>query len=98
MAAYITARQLGLMQSFDRYAVAIDAELYVSDKQLGRQGEKAHFDFHHVPKGYAWIFPKADHLSIGVFTTFSKAPGMPRISSCSVPMASKDTPTKKCRP
>jgi len=71
-----TARQLGLMQSFDRFAVAIDAELYVSDKQFERQGPRAHFDFHHVPKGYAWIFPKADHLSIGVFTTFSKAPGL----------------------
>jgi len=66
------ARQLGLMRSFDRYGVAIGAELRVSDQQLARQGAGVTFDFHHVPKGYAWIFPKADHLSVGVFSTLTK--------------------------
>lgn len=67
------ARQLGLMENFDRYGTAIAAELMVSDQQLKRQGPSAHFDFQLLKKGYAWIFPKSDHLSIGVFTTLSKA-------------------------
>jgi geranylgeranyl reductase family protein len=70
------ARQLGLMESFDRYGVAISAELMVSDQQLARQGPRVHFDFDCVAKGYAWIFPKSDHLSTGVFTTFHKPKGL----------------------
>jgi flavin-dependent dehydrogenase len=29
-------------------------------------------DFNVIPKGYGWIFPKKEHLSIGVFTTLPK--------------------------
>jgi geranylgeranyl reductase family protein len=71
-----TAKMLGLMESFDRYGVAISAELKVSDKQLEQQGPRVHFDFHCAPKGYGWVFPKTDHLSVGVFTTFHKAKGL----------------------
>lgn len=70
------ARMLGLMRSFDRYGVALAAELRVSDHQLESHGPTAHFDFMHVPKGYAWIFPKSDHLSIGVYSALPKVKGM----------------------
>lgn len=70
------AAQLGLMQSFDRYGIALAAELRVSDEQLAAQAERVSFNFHVVPKGYAWIFPKADHLSVGLFTTLPKLKGL----------------------
>jgi geranylgeranyl reductase family protein len=70
------AGQLGLMRSFDRYGVAIAAELRVSDEQLARQGPCVHFDFLQVPKGYAWIFPKADHLTVGMFSALPRVKGM----------------------
>jgi flavin-dependent dehydrogenase len=66
------------MRSFDRYGVAIGAELRVSEEQLARQGAGVSFNFHCVPKGYAWIFPKADHLSVGLFTTLPKLKGLRR--------------------
>ncbi len=67
------ARLLGLMEKFDRYGVAIAAELRVPDEHLARQGPCVHFDFQRVKKGYAWIFPKSENLSVGVFTTLGKA-------------------------
>jgi geranylgeranyl reductase family protein len=53
-----------------RLAPALEGEVYCEDalNQVPR------FDFGSVPGGYAWIFPKADHLSIGVMTT--KAEGI----------------------
>ena len=31
-----------------------------------------HLDFNVIPYGYGWIFPKKEHLSVGVFTTLSQ--------------------------
>lgn len=44
---------------------ALECEIYVSDKDLERFSE-VRFDFGFIPAGYAWIFPKKDHLSIGL--------------------------------
>ncbi|MEW6079074.1 MAG: NAD(P)/FAD-dependent oxidoreductase [Thermodesulfobacteriota bacterium] len=71
-----TARCLGLMQSFDRYAPALTAEVEVSPGQLEPVNDLARFDFHVVKKGYAWIFPKSDHLSVGVFSTSLRPRGL----------------------
>lgn len=38
----------------------------------------ARFDFGVVPAGYAWVFPKRDHLSIGVLTTRRGAANLPQ--------------------
>lgn len=52
-----------------RCGVALEAELYLSDAaQLDAYRERADFDFNVLPQGYGWVFPKADHLSVGVFT------------------------------
>jgi len=71
-----TARCLGLMRGFDRYAPALTAEIEALPGRQGRPADCACFDFHVVKKGYAWIFPKADHFSVGVFSTCLRQKGM----------------------
>ncbi len=48
---------------------ALECEVGVSKRVLERLQGKARFDFNLVPFGYAWIFPKRNHLSVGVLTT-----------------------------
>ncbi len=45
---------------------ACEWEVYVDQKVLKTYYGKARFDFEVVPSGYAWVFPKNDHLSIGI--------------------------------
>ncbi len=47
-------------------AVLIEAEVSVDDRVLGDLADEVLMEFGTVPFGYGWIFPKADHLSIGV--------------------------------
>ncbi len=55
---------------------ALEAEVHVAAPILASFGQRARFDFELVPDGYAWVFPKADHLSIGVLAA---APGEARL-------------------
>ena len=68
----MVARHAGLRKGRE-IGIAIEREVSVTEEQLAVQGDRATFDFGAVPYGYAWIFPKSGHLSIGVFTTMSKA-------------------------
>jgi geranylgeranyl reductase family protein len=52
-----------------KLAPAIESELFVSDSDLERYSRIARFDFDIPPHGYGWVFPKRDHLSVGVLTT-----------------------------
>jgi len=47
---------------------AIEAELYLPDQQFAALSGKARFDFDIPRRGYAWVFPKRDHLSLGVLS------------------------------
>lgn len=47
---------------------ALECEVSVSDDVLKRFCCAARFDFGIVPYGYAWVFPKKEHLSIGVLS------------------------------
>lgn len=60
------ARSAGLLPN-RRTGVAIEAELDVPETALDAQGDYATFDFGVLPGGYAWIFPKNEHLSAGIF-------------------------------
>lgn len=66
------ARRLGL-RKHRKLGVAIEGELH-PDKEVdvSRYGRSLHLDFHVIPKGYGWIFPKKAHLSVGVFTTLPR--------------------------
>jgi len=58
------ARQLGLAQTH-RKALALEVELEVSKALLNEHQGSALLDYGWRPDGYAWIFPKRHHLSIG---------------------------------
>ena len=47
-------------------AAAIEAEVPVPAEVLHRFAEGPAFIFGHLRLGYLWIFPKADHLSVGI--------------------------------
>ena len=62
------ARVIGLRES--RHLIpALECEVTVEPSQWERFSDAARFDFGLVPQGYAWVFPKREHLSIGVLTT-----------------------------
>lgn len=47
---------------------ALEGEVRVDPASFDRLGSIARFDVHAVPGGYGWVFPKRDHLSIGVLS------------------------------
>lgn len=65
------ARKMGLA---DRRVLipALEYEVTVARDRLDRFRGLARFDFGILPHGYAWAFPKKDHLSIGVLSTVQR--------------------------
>ncbi len=61
----MVARAAGL-HSQRRLAAALEAEMELPDASIEAWRGVWHFDFGALPWGYAWIFPKAEHLSVGV--------------------------------
>ncbi|MDO8727886.1 MAG: geranylgeranyl reductase family protein [Candidatus Methanoperedens sp.] len=59
------ARSIGLKPK-KRTAVLIEGEVKVKEKRFKKVEDEIQFDFGSVPYGYGWIFPKADHFSLGV--------------------------------
>ncbi len=45
---------------------AVESELFVNETTFNRLRDIARFDFGFVPHGYGWVFPKRNHLSVGV--------------------------------
>lgn len=60
------ARAIGLSPC-QEVGLALEAEVTVPPSALTAQGDYATFDFGALPHGYGWIFPKREHLSVGVF-------------------------------
>ncbi|HVH67322.1 MAG TPA: geranylgeranyl reductase family protein [Gemmatimonadales bacterium] len=48
---------------------ALEYEVRVDDRALARFASIPRFDVGTIPSGYAWVFPKSSHLSVGVLTT-----------------------------
>lgn len=63
----IVAQKLGLMADLE-YGVGFEKELKVSRQKLKAQKGIIHLDYGVVSNGYGWVFPKSDHLSVGVGT------------------------------
>jgi flavin-dependent dehydrogenase len=61
----VVAHALGLRRG-KALAAAIEAEVPASPETLHRFGQALLFIFGDIRQGYAWIFPKADHLSVGI--------------------------------
>jgi len=54
----------------DRRSIpALEYEITVDDATFERLSGEPRFDVGTVPHGYAWVFPKAAHLSVGVLST-----------------------------
>lgn len=61
------ARKLGWNES--RHIIpALEYEVEVDENVYERYSRTARFDFDLVSDGYAWVFPKREHLSIGVLS------------------------------
>jgi len=56
-----------------RYAPAVEAWIYVPPGVIDAYQDRVVFDFGGMPRGYGWIFPKKDHLNVGVFSVFPPA-------------------------
>lgn len=52
-----------------RVIPAVECEVTPDAAVLEKLSRSARFDLGFVPFGYAWVFPKREHLSIGVLTT-----------------------------
>ncbi len=50
-------------------APALEYEVYLSEEDFVRFGKIPRFDFNSIKAGYAWVFPKRDHLSVGILST-----------------------------
>lgn len=61
----VVARALGLRQR-KVLGTAIEAEVQVDGQTLAEYAQTALFEFGAVPGGYLWIFPKKEHLSVGI--------------------------------
>jgi geranylgeranyl reductase family protein len=56
---------------------ALEAEVTLAPEVMAPLMRTARFDFGVVSAGYAWVFPKRNHLSIGVLTTRRGAANLP---------------------
>ncbi|GMQ75198.1 MAG: hypothetical protein BMS9Abin01_0443 [Gammaproteobacteria bacterium] len=64
-ASGIVARSLGLRPQ-RRVAVCVEAEVTTGPQAPETLGDEIRFEIGSIPFGYGWVFPKGDHLSIGV--------------------------------
>jgi len=62
-----TARKAGWSET-RRFAPALEYEIRVDQDTLSRFEGCPRFDVGIVPYGYSWVFPKRNHLSVGVIT------------------------------
>jgi geranylgeranyl reductase family protein len=61
----IMARLAG-WKRLDRLAPAIECEFEVPASDYARLSDGARFDFDMPANGYGWVFPKGDHLGVGI--------------------------------
>lgn len=67
-----TAKLAGWKNETRKLIPALEYEVTVSNEDFKRLSKTVRFDIDGAPKGYAWCFPKKNHLSIGVLTTEKK--------------------------
>ncbi len=64
-----TAKMAGWKNETRKLIPALEYEVEVSKEDFDRLSTSVRFDIDAVPYGYAWSFPKKNHLSLGVLTT-----------------------------
>lgn len=73
----IVGKTFGLTRHY-KIAKAMEVHVPLSYNNIQHYRGMIKIDYGLVPSGYAWIFPKTDHLSLGVGSINSKAKGLPR--------------------
>jgi len=68
----LVARELGMARRIE-YVAGIESEVVVPEEELAKWKSQVQIDLGCVPGGYAWVFPKRNHLSVGVGCLASKA-------------------------
>ncbi|MCP4668042.1 MAG: NAD(P)/FAD-dependent oxidoreductase [Deltaproteobacteria bacterium] len=66
-AASITARKAGFRET-RTLIPALESEVTVQEEVFRKFNQKARFDVGTIPYGYAWVFPKKEHLSLGILS------------------------------
>jgi geranylgeranyl reductase family protein len=60
----VVARCVGSVQH--RRFIGIETEIQTTEEDLEKWQSRISIDVGWTPKGYAWVFPKQDHLSVGI--------------------------------
>jgi geranylgeranyl reductase family protein len=68
----VVSRELGMGRNI-KYNAGIESEIVVPEDELVKWKSRVQIDLGCIPGGYAWVFPKRNHLSIGVGCLASKA-------------------------
>lgn len=73
----IVAKELGMTKSIE-YLVGIESEIVVPEAELAKWKSRVQIDLGCIPGGYAWVFPKRNHLSVGAGCVAAKAKHLER--------------------
>ena len=68
----VVAANVGLMRDID-LGIGLEAEISVPGQRLVQWEGLMGLDLGHMRGGYGWVFPKKDHLSVGVGSPLSQA-------------------------
>jgi len=68
----VMARKTG-WQETRRLIPALECEIPATGQVVKRFNKSARFDIGFVPSGYGWVFPKKEHLSVGVLNMHPEA-------------------------
>jgi geranylgeranyl reductase family protein len=68
---FSTVRKAFFPRGLVSYAPAIETLVPANDA-VADFGDRMLFDFGGMPRGYGWIFPKKDHLNVGVYSMFPR--------------------------
>ncbi|ATX79678.1 geranylgeranyl reductase family [Mariprofundus aestuarium] len=60
-------------------APALESEIMLPPEKLSEFQGVARFDFDIITSGYAWVFPKKDHISVGICSFSSKKPNLNKL-------------------
>jgi geranylgeranyl reductase family protein len=71
-----TAKALG-WPDLPKLAPALEYEIHVDAETFAKFGNVPRFDFNGINAGYAWVFPKRSHLSVGILSTRRTCPDLP---------------------
>ena len=68
----VVAKELDMGRSME-YIAGLESEIIVPEEELAKWKSRVQIDLGCIPGGYAWVFPKRNHLSIGAGCLASKA-------------------------